>query len=251
MGQIMRVIKAKSLSSVAGAGIAAAVFGLIFTLLGIIAPAYALDAGQTVKDSVTVGGMAIPLPDGEWTVYYAVEDDDPKFLNSKVGLVLLSGKAVKQTAYFRVSQSKTGAGFKPYAQCSQPYYFFSETVQNQASGAQDCWHILVETLAPDEESDRQKAILAFAKSREVFLPLTIIGPRFHYAGSQALLQVSYGWTPDLIVKAPKDIKVWRFQDWTAEAVAKEPRKKVIMTKFKRWGTEWRPEIESAFSGFRK
>ncbi|MFZ5835367.1 MAG: hypothetical protein ACOY2B_08295 [Pseudomonadota bacterium] len=251
MGQDMRVKKAQPVSGAAGAVVMAAVIGLIVALLGISSPAFAVETGQIVKGSVTVGGMAMPLPDGEWTVYYAVEDDGAKFLNAKLGLVLLSGKAVKQTAYFRVSRSKTGAGFKPYAQCSQPYYFFSETVQNQAGGAQDCWHILVETLAPDEESDRQKAILAFAKAHGVFLPLTVIGPRFHYASSQALLQASYGWTPDLIVKAPKDIKVWRFQDWTSEAVASEPRKKVIMTKFKRWGAGWRPKIDSVFSGFRK
>ncbi|MEQ1889347.1 MAG: hypothetical protein ABL951_09240 [Alphaproteobacteria bacterium] len=226
--------------------------GLLLTLALLTgAPAFALDAGQTVTGSVRLGGISVPLPDGEWTAYYAVEDKDEKFQTSKLGLVLINGKAIKQTAYFRVSRSKVGAGFKPYEQCAQPYYFYGETTLNQIGGAQDCWHVLVETLAPDDASDRQKAILEFAKSRGVFLPLAAIGSRFHRASPEVLLQASYGWTPDLIVKAPKDIKVWRFQDWTAEAVAKDPRKKVIMTKFKRWGEEWRPQIDTAFSGFGK
>lgn len=210
-------------------------------------PAFALNAGETARDAVQVGGLTLPLPQGEWTAYYATEDSDAKFKNSKLGLVLISGKSVKQTAYFRVSQSKTGAGFRPYEQCAQPHYFYSETVLNQVGGAQDCWHIHGETLAPDEASDRQKALLALAKSRGLFLPLAVIGPRFHRANANILLQASYGWTPDLIIKAPKDIKVWRFQDWTAEAVAKDPRKKVIMTRFKRWGEEWRPKIDMAFA----
>lgn len=225
----------------------------LFLLLAIICPgiAGALEAGQTATGSVQLGGMKIPLPDGEWTVYYAVENEDAKFQNSKMGLVLVSNKAVKQSAYFRVSRSKTGGGFKPYDQCALPYYFHSDTVMNQMSGAQDCWHVAAETLAPDEASDRQKAILAFAKSRGVFLPLAAVGPRYHKASPDVLLQVSYGWTPDLIIKAPKDAKVWRFQDWTAEAVAKDARKKVIMNRFKRWGEEWRPRIDESFASFRK
>ncbi len=231
---------------IAGFGVALSL-GLLFA----VTSALALDAGQIASGAVQLGGMTIPLPQGEWSVYYAVEDSDGKFPTSKLGLVLVSGKTVKQTAYFRVSRSKTGAGFKPYEQCAQPHYFYSETALNQISGAQDCWHVQAETLAPDEASDRQKAMLAFAKSRGLFLPLAVIGSRFHRASADVLLQASYGWTPDLIIKAPKDTKVWRFQDWTAEAVAKEPRKKVIMTKFKRWGEEWRPQIDTAFSSFRK
>lgn len=225
-------------------------FSLALLLMIESGPAIALQAGQTVSGAVDLGDMTLPLPEGEWTAYYIVEDDDDKFQTSKLGLVMISGKAVKQTAYFRVSRSKTGAGFKPYEQCSQPYYFHSETVLNQIGGKQDCWHVQVETLAPDDQSDRQKAVLEFAKSRNLFLPLATIGPRFHRANQDVLLQASYGWTPDLIIKAPKDIKVWGFKDWTAEAVAREPRKKVIMTKFKRWGEEWRPQIDTAFSNFK-
>lgn len=221
-------------------------------LLGVsVAPAFALEAGQTVRGAVQLGGMTVPLPAGEWTAYYAVEDEDAKFHTSKLGLVLIGGKTVRQMAYFRVSRSKTGAGFKPYEQCAQPHYFYSETVQNQIGGAQDCWHVHAETLAPDEASDRQKALLALAKDRGLFLSLVSIGVRFHRANADALLQASYGWPPDLIVKAPKDVKFWRFQDWTAEAVAKEPRKTVVMSRFKRWGEEWRPQIDPAFSSFIK
>jgi len=217
----------------------------------LVTPAFALNAGETAKDAVQLGGFTLPLPQGEWTAFYATEDSDDKFRNSKLGLVLVSGNSVKQMAYFRVSQSKTGSGFRPYEQCALPHYFYSETSSNQIGGAQDCWHVQVETLAPDEATDRQKALLEFAKSRGLFLPLAIIGPRFHRASSDVLLQASYGWTPDLIIKAPKDTKVWRFQDWTAEAVAKDPRKKVVMNKFKRWGEDWRPRIDTVFSDAKK
>lgn len=228
-----------------------AFLALALLLVAPVAPAFALEAGQTASGAVQLGGMTLPLPAGEWTAYYAVEDEDAKFQTSKLGLVQISGKTIKQFAYFRILRSKTGAGFKPYAQCSQPHYFYSDTVLNQISGAQDCWHVHAETLAPDEASARQKALLALAKDRGLFFSLVAIGPRFHRANPDVLLQASYGWSPDLIIKAPKDAKVWRFQDWTAEAVAKEPRKKVVMTRFKRWGEEWRPQIDAALASFKK
>jgi len=208
---------------------------------------YALEAGQTVSGSVEVAGVTFPLPEGEWTAYYAAEGAEDKFPTTKLGLALISGNAVKQTAYFRVTRSKIRAGFKAYALCSQPHYFYGETVVNRVGGDQDCWHVQSETLAPDDQSDRQKAVIEFAKSRKLFLPLVVIGPRYHKADQEVLFQASYGWTPDLIIKAPKDIKAWRFQDWTAEAAATDPRKKVILSKFKRWGEEWRPKIDGAFA----
>lgn len=227
----------------------ALLLGLAMVLSGVNSPARAIEAGQTVTGSVQLGGVDLPLPAGEWTAYYMVQDEAGKFPLYKLGLVLIEGKAVKQAAYFRVSHSKTGAGFKPFDQCTLPHYFYSETVLNQIAGPQDCWHVHAETLAPDIESDRQKAITAFARSRGLFLPLVTIGPRYHRANQRLLVQASYGWTPDLIIKAPKDIKAWRFQDWTADEVAKEPRKKVVMSKFKRWGEEWRPEMDTAFTGY--
>lgn len=210
-------------------------------------PAFAVETGQTVTGAVEIGGKTLPLPPGEWTVYFTAGDDDGKFASAKLGLVLISGKAIKQTAYFRTVTSKKGAGFRPYELCNQPYYFHGEMAVNQAGGKQDCWHVLAETLAPNDESDRQKAITAFAKSRGLFLPLAVIGTRYHLADQKFLLQASYSWTPDLIIKAPADLKVWRFQDWTAESVAKDPRRRIIMSKFKRWGEEWRPKIGAAYT----
>lgn len=220
-------------------------------ILGIVCmalrPAFAIEAGQTATGSVEIGGKTLPLPPGEWTVYFKLDENGEKFSESKLGLVLIKGKTIRQAVYFRTSTSKKSAGFRPYEQCAQPYYFHSETALNQVGGKQDCWHVLAETLAPNEPSDRQKAITEFARSRDLFLPLALVGTRYHRADQKTLLQVTYGWTPDLILKAPEAQKVWRFQDWTAESAARDPRKNIVMSKFKRWGEEWRPKIEAAFS----
>lgn len=224
--------------------------GALAWLLALIAvassDAHAVEVGSTVEGAVEIGGFKVPLPPGAWTAYYADDTPEEKFPVFKLGLLRATGKSIKQTVYIRVSRNPTNAGFHFFPQCSLTSYFFSVTVANKIGGEQNCWHVRPETLAADVPSARQIALVKYADSKHLFLPLTMIGSRFHMADLTGLLRVSYGWTPDLILRAPKDKKAWRFQDWTADAVAADPRKKAIMTKMQQWGEEWRPQILQAF-----
>ena len=218
------------------------ILGVVFSPM-----AEAANVGEQLTGTAVVGGVSIPLPDGTWTVYYAVDEGDPAFPTSKLGLAQLRGKVIKQTVYLRVSRSVARAGFEPYPYCEQPHYFFAEKSVNEAGNRQNCWHVRAESLAVDDApSDRYQALLHFSKANGYFLPLTLIGSRFHIADRNKSIRVSIGWNPDLILRAPEAQKVWRFQDWTAEAVAADPRKRVIMSKFKRWSDDWRPNVEGAF-----
>lgn len=207
----------------------------------------AVEAGTVIEGAADIGGFKVPLPDGPWTVFYSEDKPEGKIPTFTLGLLRTSGKAVKQVAFIRVANNSIRGGFKPFEQCTLPNYFFAETVVNQIGGPQNCWHVRPETLAADTPSARQTALTNFAKSRKLFLPLTMIGSRYHMANRTSSLRVSYGWAPDLIIPAPKDKKVWRFQDWTADAVATDARKKAVMNKMKRWGDEWRPKVLDAFS----
>lgn len=220
-------------------------------LIGIAAygaRAHAVEVGASIDSGADIGGVRLPLPDGGWTVFYADETPEGSFPVTRLGLLRIAGKSVKQIAYVRVIRNARRGGFKPFEQCALPHYFFSETVTNQTGGAQDCWHVRTETLAADTPSPRQAALTSYAKANGLFLPLTMIGSRFHMASRTVALRISYGWTPDLILKAPKDKKVWRFQDWTADAVATDPRKTAVMEKMKQWGSAWRPRVSDAFNG---
>lgn len=210
--------------------------------------ARAVEVGAAVEGAIEIGNLNVPLPNGRWTVYYVSEAPEGRFPVTKVGLLQTAGKAVKQIAYLRVARNTKRGGFKPFDQCALPHYYFSETVSNRIGGAQNCWHVRAETLAADTPSERQTALVNYAKSKGVFLPLTMIGSRFHLASRVAAMRVSYGWAPDLIIKAPADKKAWRFQDWTADAVAADLRKKAVMEKMKQWGSAWHPKVTRAFSG---
>lgn len=210
--------------------------------------ARAAQAGDVIEGAAEIGGLKVPLPDGPWTVFYSDDKAEGKIPVFRLGLLRTSGKAIKQVAFIRVAQNSIKGGFKPFEQCTLANYFFSETVVNQIGGPQNCWHVRPETLAADTPSERQTALTNYAKSKSLFLPLTMIGSRYHMANRSRALRVSYGWAPDLIMPAPKEKKAWRFQDWTADAVAADPRKKAIMTKMKRWGEEWRPRVVDAFTG---
>ena len=209
--------------------------------------ARASEPGTALEGVAGIGGFKVPLPDGQWTVFYSEDKPEGKIPTFTLGLLRTGGKAVKQIAFIRVANNSIRGGFKPFEQCALPNYFFAETVVNQIGGAQNCWHVRPETLAADTPSARQTALTNFAKSRKLFLPLTMIGSRYHMASRTSSLRVSYGWAPDLIIPAPKEKKAWRFQDWTAEAVAVDARKKAVMTRMKHWGEEWRPKVLEAFS----
>lgn len=221
---------------------------IITALLAFCLPAAALEIGDDVQDSVTVGGFAVPLPPGVWTVYYVNESADPDFPTAKLGLILPRGKIVRQALYIRAARATRHTGFKPYPYCERPYYFFEETLSNQAGNIQQCWHMRAEALTGDgESSERYASLLEMSKRNGYFLPLTMIGARYHFANRSKTLRVSIGWNPDAILRAPESKKVWRFEDWTADAIITDPRKKVIMTKFKKWSQDWLPNIENAFN----
>lgn len=210
--------------------------------------AHAIEVGASIDNSAVIDGIRLPLPEGSWTVFYADETPEGGFPVTRLGLLRTAGKSVKQVAYVRVTRNARRGGFKPYEQCNLPHYIFSETITNQTGGAQDCWHVRAETLAADTPSPRQAALTGYARANGLFLPLAMIGPRFHMASRSVALRISFGWSPDLILKAPKDKKAWRFQDWTSDAVAADARKKAVMEKMKQWGAMWRPKVSDAFNG---
>lgn len=231
-----------------GQRIRTAVLSVFIALFAFCLPAAALEVGETIQDSVSVGGFTMPLPAGVWTVYYINQSDDPEFPTAKVGLILERGKIVRQAMYIRTARATKHTGFKPYPYCERPYYFYEETLANQAGNVQQCWHMRAEALTGDgESSERYASLLEVSKRNGYFLPLTMIGARYHFANRSKTLRVSIGWNPDAILRAPESKKVWRFEDWTADAIAADPRKKVIMTKFKKWSQDWLPNVENAFS----
>lgn len=240
----MAFIGGKMLGQKNGLTLVAAIIALIAFCL----PAAALEVGDTVQESVSIGGFTVPLPAGVWSVYYVNQTNDPEFPTAKIGLILPRGKIIRQAIYIRAARAIRHTGFKPYPYCERPYYFYAETADNQAGNIQQCWHMRAEALTGDgESSERYASMLEVSKRNGYFLPLTMIGARYHFANRSKTLRVSIGWNPDAILRAPESKKVWRFEDWTADAIAIDPRKKVIMTKFKKWSQDWLPNVENAFS----
>lgn len=203
--------------------------------------------GSTAKESITVDGVEVPLPTGEWIVYFTRARPGGNYPRSDVGLARIRDRLVHQTIYITVARARRGDGFRPYGGCEQPYYTHVVVDRNRHSSDQDCHHVRVIDLSAGEQpSENMRALFAFADGRKLFLPVAMIGVRYHLADRKLLLRVSYGWNPDLILPASGKRKLWVFEDWTKAAVEKDPRRKAVMDTMAKWGEDWLPQVRNAF-----
>lgn len=205
--------------------------------------------GETISSKITVEGFAVPLPSGQWTVYYVEGSQEGRFPTTKVGLAQIENEVVVQTVYVRVERAVGREGFVPYPNCSMDHYFHAEVERNQAGAEQNCWHIRAEALTrEDDSSPRHLALFEFAKAQDAFLPVTEIGARFHMATREHAFRVSYNWNPDYILRPPAPQKVWVFPDWAGGEARTEPRKVAVLNALKRWAEDWYPAMTEAFAG---
>ena len=93
-----------------------------------------------------------------------------------------------------------------------------------------------------------RSLFDHADGIDAYLPVAMIGARFHIADRQSLLRVGYNWNPDLILPSRSKQKLWVFEDWTNDAVEVDPRKAAIMNTLAAWAEEWLPRLQAAFAG---
>ena len=100
-------------------------------------------------------------------------------------------------------------------------------------------------------SDNMKNLFATADQTAEFLPVAMVGARFHLADRRLLLRIGYNWTPELMLAASGTRKFWVFEDWTAQVVAQDPRKAAVMKTIAAWGDEWHARVLNAFHDGRR
>lgn len=221
------------------------VLGLL-ALLATLPAARAAGVGDSVEGSLSIDGLSVPLPDGRWEVYYAKSSGEG-YPRREVGLVLVEGRVVRQTVSALVVLAPRRDGFKPWRDCENAVYPVSEMALNRHGREQDCWHLRpVDLSRGDNPSERRRALFAYADRRSLFLPVAMIGARFHRADRDRALQVAYSWNADLILPSRAKEKLWVFQDWTRDSVDLDPRKQAVVDALAGWGREWHARVDESF-----
>lgn len=203
--------------------------------------------GAVLNGELTLRGFTVELPPGDWTVYYAREREEGETPRSDVGLAQIADDVIRQTAYITAARSTGGNGFKAYRNCKSEFYSREETVDNRTGYKQECWHVRPVDLSKGEKPPlSRQALFKLADERRAYLPVAMVGTRFHHANRRGLLRYAINWNPDLILPSRAEGKIWVFQDWTADIVKTDPRKIAVMTVVGNWGEEWAPLVKGWF-----
>lgn len=232
---------------------------LPLSLLAFVTAAGAAQHGQAGRDDPKVGDSVsgvlavrsfnVPLPEGAWSVYFVAANDDDSHPRLDVGLALVQAGVVKQTAYVVVARAPGRDGFKRYANCERPHYLHTQVSINRHGLDQACWHVRpIDLGLSDRPPDALGALSKFADEAGIYLPVVLLGARFHNADRTGALRVAYNWNPDLIVSAGQKKKFWIYADWTNDGIALDPRKAAVVAIVRSWAEEWLPSIEAAFVG---
>ncbi|MFC3231178.1 hypothetical protein ACFOGJ_28275 [Marinibaculum pumilum] len=208
-----------------------------------------LTVGSAVSGSLAIGPFTVPLPPGDWTVYYTetATSNDRTTRTEKVALIALDGDTMTQEIYARADVKRDRKGFQAFPYCRDASYFHEAQRSNLHTRGQDCWHVRAESLVEREDAGpRFQALYAKADKENLFLPAASVGSRFHFADRDALLRVAYSWNPELVLRSRGDDKVWLAADWSKGEVSQDPRRMAVMRIMQRWGADWYERVKAAF-----
>lgn len=212
------------------------------------AAAQALDRGDVHEGSIEYQNVSVPLPPGQWTVVNTVNTSDQGSPNFPMGQAILASNtagAIDRVVKVWVQRKKQATrSFDPYAPCSSNGYFHAEVAANSGS-ALDCWHVRALSLGLKGRSEpANEALFEYGADNKLFVPVVMIGARFaRKDDSDRRYYVEYLWTPDLLLPADTAAKVWVPDDWSKDAVSKDPRKLALIDAVTEWAKEWRARFK--------
>lgn len=193
----------------------------------------------------TIGRFQVPLPPGDWKEVFSGSNDLSRGTSDRKILVGISGDVVDRVILIYTIEIGRRDYFKPRQSCRHEDYFFQTTTVSEEA-KEDCWHVRNVSMGLSGDPHWiNKALDLYAKKMDLFAPAVLVGARFIRHRDSELLQVDYLWNPDVLL--PRDDGgVWTLEDWSNPAIARDPRKQLVMDEIRRWARDWHPRMEGAF-----
>lgn len=207
-----------------------------------------------VSGAVTLEELTFPLPGGEWREVYThnIPGRSPSAPQVFKVYASVSGSVIDRAAIFWVQRKKTHKNlWRQYQSClttSAPQVHHAVVRQNEGGDsptnnpALDCWH--VRTLSMGRAGGAHPVIEAlhvYAEREGLIMPAAMLGARFAQKRMTDRREYAeYLWNPDILAPVPG--KIWTAADWTQDAVAADPARKIAIERITRWGEAWRPRL---------
>lgn len=182
--------------------------------------------------------IAVPFPAGDWTLVGEVVDTrDAAPPQRQAVWASDAGGVIDRLVTVRHEPRPPRSTFAPFAGCTDARYPHAAVYRN-ARDDQACWHVRPVSLGLAGEPPALHFLIAeFAERRDLVLPPTMIGVRFVATRDAGRHAIEYLFNADLLAPAAGR-RLWRPADWTAAAVARDPRRRGVVAAFRDWGERW-------------
>ena len=197
-----------------------------------------------VSQYVTYAGLRVPFPRGDWDFIGEAEfrDQVPGYPQRQAIYASVTEGVVDQVIGIW-HQVKPGYGsFTPFKYCTHNTYLHSSVTAN-ARNANSCWHLRTVNLGISGNApDMNQVLSRFAKSRDLYLPTTMLGIRFVTTRGGWRYYTEYMYNTDLLLPKASN-GIWTPDEWTKEAVDSSNLKRAVAKGLIEWGINWAPSIQ--------
>lgn len=214
--------------------------------------------GETESGVATVDGLSFPLPPGQWNRVwtYTVAGSGPRQAPQIFRIYASVNQGViDRAAVFWVQRKRTFVDrWRQYQGClteADPGVLHA-VVRTNTGGPEpstnvdiDCWHLRAFSMGRSGSVHPTVAALqAFADRDGLYLPVTMLSVRFaQKRQTESRDYADYFFNTDFIAPNPAGAP-WSPADWSAEAVAADPARRLVVDRLIGWGGRWRPSLLS-------
>lgn len=211
---------------------------------------------ELASNAATVGDLAFPLPPGEWNrvwTYDVAGTGRRQAPQTFRVYASVNEGVIDRAAVFWVQRKSTFVDrWRRYQGCltTADAGVLHAVVTTNTGGSEpstntaiDCWHVRVFSMGRAGSVHPTTAALQALADREgLYLPVTMLSVRFAQKREvESRDYADYLYNADFLSPEPTGAP-WLPGDWTAEAVAASPARRLVVDRLIGWGEAWRPRL---------
>lgn len=222
-----------------------------------IAQAQELKVGETYRGSVQLargmGGVILPLPQGEWKLVAMGEsrsptNNVPMVSGRFVSLDLDVKKRPKAFVGFTVAAADSfSGGWSLPRLCQAKNIHYREPAaasENRAGKEIRCWGVEAYTLKPSTKASPWVFdFYDWVGKNTAGPPLTVLHVGYARASGPKYLIADYFFNPETAGFARQGSV-----EWHRDRIISNPKKVTYVEDLKAWGVDWAPKVEQGFAG---
>lgn len=193
--------------------------------------------GREVRDQISLGGVRIPLPDGNWIVVAffrgSSSAEGDRAVLARVSQNRLQGVIAARGGYVPGGQTPT-----PFTGCQRQDYVHRQSKVDDGNGLERCWWINHAT-GVWQADPLMRAASAELFKRGITPPTVMLNVGFRRATADSHATAFYYFDPidDGISSQPL---LWQASEWHKDRIASDSRRVEYVQKLKQWGADWAP-----------